>query len=193
MKNIFADQMRIINDHESEKDNAQSIDIKNFLKQTPVFSDQDEQTMEIIVSSGMQKSYKKGNVILFENELGSAIYFVIKGELKVSVINEKGSEVILTFLKESDFFGEMSVLDETEHSANIIAMEDTLLFVIRSNVFQTLLRENSWLSIALIKEIIQRIRTADMKIKTLSLKNSEGKVASVIMELADRTGFTGSN
>ena len=193
LKNFFAGDMRVINDHKYEKDNLKNIDVKNFLKNIPIFSGLDDYTIELVFNSGMQKNYKKGKVILFENEAGSAIYIIIKGQLKVSRIDENGREVILTILKETDFFGEMSVLDESERSASIIAMEDTLLFVIQSNEFHKLIRDHSEISLALIKEMIQRIRRADTKIKSLSLSNSEGKVASVIIELVNSAGVIDNN
>ncbi|MBE2279704.1 MAG: Crp/Fnr family transcriptional regulator [Ignavibacteriaceae bacterium] len=39
-----------------------------------------------------------------------------------------------------------------------------------------------------VQELTKRIRTADMKIKSLSLKDAEGKVATVILQIADDIG-----
>jgi len=50
------------------------------------------------------------------------------------------------------------------------------------------LHDNPEVSIALLQELTQRLRAAGMKIKALSLKDAEGKVATVILQLADDTG-----
>jgi CRP-like cAMP-binding protein len=50
------------------------------------------------------------------------------------------------------------------------------------------LKEHPEISIALMQELSKRLRTADMQIKSLSLKDAEGKVATVIVQLANDQG-----
>ena len=50
------------------------------------------------------------------------------------------------------------------------------------------LKEHPEISIALMQELSKRLRTADMQIKSLSLKDAEGKVATVIVQLANDHG-----
>lgn len=160
----------------------------SFLSYVPIFADLDEETFEKIVSVGNIKSYKKDNVILMEEEDGSALFVIIKGKVKVSRTSNDGREVILSILNESDFFGEMAILDGMNRSATVIAQEDSELFIIQRNEFYNLLRTYPEISIALLEELTRRLRNADMKIKALSLKDAEGKVATVLLQLADDLG-----
>ena len=48
--------------------------------------------------------------------------------------------------------------------------------------------KQSEISIALIQVLIQRIRAADMKIKSLSILDADGRVGTVILQLAEETG-----
>jgi CRP-like cAMP-binding protein len=136
----------------------------------------------------MRKSFTKDSVVLFEHETGSALFVIIQGKLKVSRVSDDGKEVILTILSESDFFGEMAILDGLTRSANVTAMEDSDLFIIQRSEFLDLLQNHPEIAIALLQELTQRLRSADMKIKSLSLKDAEGKVATVILQLADDIG-----
>jgi CRP-like cAMP-binding protein len=106
----------------------------------------------------------------------------------VARTSSDGREVILTILNDSDFFGEMAILDGLSRSATVVAIEDTELFLLQRNDFMTLLHEHPEISIALLQELTRRLRAADMKIKALSLKDAEGKVATVILQLADEIG-----
>ncbi len=54
--------------------------------------------------------------------------------------------------------------------------------------FQDLIQQHPEVSIALLQELTQRLRAAGMKIKALSLKDAEGKVATVLLQLADDMG-----
>ncbi len=159
-----------------------------FLKYVPIFSELEDETLDKIAKLGVRKNFNKDQVVLFEHETGSALFVIINGKVKVSRVSDDGKEVILTILNESDFFGEMAILDGFTRSANVTAMEDSELFIVQRSDFLQLLHDHPEVSIALIQELIQRLRSADMKIKSLSLKDAEGKVATVILQLADDVG-----
>ncbi len=158
------------------------------LQLVPIFSDLPEEVIEQVILVGNKKTYTKESVILVEEEVGTALFVIIKGKVKVSRTSTDGREVILSILSDSDFFGEMSILDGLNRSATVVALEDTELFIIQRKEFLDLLNKHPEISIALLSELTQRLRNADMKIKALSLKDAEGKVATVILQLADDIG-----
>lgn len=164
------------------------LDTNEFLKYVPIFSELDESALDKIAQIGNRKNFKKDSVVLFEHESGSALFIIIEGKVKISRVSDDGKEVILTILSDSDFFGEMAILDGLTRSANVTSMEDSELFIIQRSDFIDLLKNHPEVSIALLQELTQRLRAADMKIKSLSLKDAEGKVATVILQLADDVG-----
>lgn len=159
-----------------------------FLKQVPIFSDLDEESLNIVANSGFLQSYKKDSLILSEEDAGNALFVIVSGKVKVVRSDSGEKEVILAILNESDFFGEMALLDGLNRSANVIAMEDAKLFIIQRSEFLGLLRKYPDVSIALLQELSTRLRASSMKIKALSLKDAEGKVATVLLQLADDIG-----
>ena len=156
-----------------------------FLKSVPIFSGLDDKILNQISRLGSRKVYKKDSTILNENETGSMFFVIISGKVKVSRSSEDGREIILSILNPSDFFGEMAILDGLNRSANVIALETVELFLIQRLDFLNLLNENSEIAISLLQELTRRLRASDMKIKSLSLRDAEGKVASVILQLAE--------
>ena len=160
----------------------------DFLRQIPIFSQLSDDKLGQISKLGTRKNFNKDSVILFEHETGSAFFVVILGKVKLSRVSDDGKEVILTTLNKSDFFGEMSILDGTSRSATVTAMEDSELLIIQRNEFINLLHSDPDISIALLIELARKLRAADMKLKSLSLKDAEGKVATVILQLADDIG-----
>ncbi|MFO7445369.1 MAG: Crp/Fnr family transcriptional regulator [Ignavibacteriaceae bacterium] len=160
----------------------------DFLKYVPIFSDLDDDTLIKISKLGLRKTFKKDAVVLLENESATALFIIVSGKVKISRVSEDGKEVILTILGDSDFFGEMAIIDGQSRSANVTSMEDTDILIIQRNDFLQLLHDHPEVAIALLQELTKRLRSADMKIKSLSLKDAEGKVASVILQLADDIG-----
>ncbi|RJP68393.1 MAG: Crp/Fnr family transcriptional regulator [Ignavibacteriales bacterium] len=160
----------------------------DFLLDVPIFADLDQPTLDKIAGLGKTKSYEKDETILIEEDAGSALFVIIKGKVKVARQSSDGREVILTILSESDFFGEMAILDGLNRSATVVAIENSELFIIQRMDFINLLKEHPEISISLLQELTSRLRAADMKIKALSLKDAEGKVATVILQIADDVG-----
>lgn len=160
----------------------------NFLRNVPIFSELDEAELRKIAKLGVHKKYRKGSIILLEEETGSALFVIVSGKVKVVRADVDGREVILAILGESDFFGEMAILDGLARSASVVAITKAEVFMIHRNDFLRLLHDHPALSISLLKELTMRLRKADTQIKSLSLKDAAGRVASVILQLADDVG-----
>jgi CRP/FNR family transcriptional regulator, cyclic AMP receptor protein len=166
-----------------------SLEKVEFLKSVPIFSELNDDTLQQLSRSGSIQNFSEDSIILSEKEAGSALFIIISGKVKISRISpDDDKEVILSILNPSDFFGEMSLLDGLERSATATAMEDSKIFIIQRNDFLNLLIEHPEVSIVLLQELTQRLRAAGMKIKALSLKDAEGKVATVLIQLADDVG-----
>ncbi len=135
-----------------------------------------------------ERTYPKGGVILFEDGPGGALCLVAGGQVKVVLIGEDGREVILSVLGEGAFFGEMALLDDEPRSAHVIAMEDSVVLALRREDFRARLRASPGVAIALLKELSRRLGRADDQIGSLVLLDVCGRVAELLVRLADEEG-----
>ena len=159
-----------------------------FMRGVPIFTDINENELAKIVRVGVRKKYKKGSIILLEEETGAALFVILSGKVKIIRTDDDGREVILSILGENDFFGEMSILDGLARSASVVAITKTELFMIHRRDFLKLLEDVPAVAVSLLKELTMRLRKADSQIKSLSLKDAAGRVANVILQLADDIG-----
>jgi len=159
-----------------------------FLKYIPLFSELSDDDLREISNLAVRQVYKKDNMILIEEEIGSTMFIILEGRVKISRISDDGREVILSILSEGDFFGEMSILDGQNRSANVVTLEDSKIMVIRREDFLQMLHDYPQIAINLLKELAQRLRRSDAQIKSLSLQNATGKVASTLLRIADDSG-----
>ncbi|MEI7907152.1 MAG: cyclic nucleotide-binding domain-containing protein, partial [Bacteroidota bacterium] len=95
---------------------SEEIDV---LRNVPIFSELSDKDLEHIAALGVRKKYKKGSIILLEEETGAALFVIITGKVKIVRMDDDGREVILSILGESDFFGEMAILDGSTRSASV--------------------------------------------------------------------------
>ena len=161
----------------------------NFLRTVQIFSELEDPDLLKLEALGERKKYEEGSTILREGDPGSAMFVVITGKVKVVRIDEEGNEVILAILGEGEFFGEMAILDGHTRSATVVTIDDSELFVLSQNDIIQLLHDFPAIAISLLKEFAVRLRKANTQIKGLSLKDAAGKVAGVILRLADEFGF----
>jgi CRP-like cAMP-binding protein len=161
----------------------------NELKMIPLFSELDDKALEEIARMSVRQSYKKDNMVLIEEEIGSTMFIILSGRVKISRISDEGREVILSILVDGDFFGEMSILDGQTRSANAVTLEDSELLLIQRENFLRILHDYPQVAINLLKELAHRLRRSDEQIKSLSLQNAMGKVASTLLRIADDSGI----
>lgn len=113
------------------------------------------------------------------------VYFVLNGSLKVLVGDEDGREVILTLLGQGDVFGEMGVVDDLPRSATVIAAGSTDLVVFSQADFRRILQEDFDVCLRLMGKLANRLRDADRKIESLALLDVYGRVARLLLEMAE--------
>ena len=160
-----------------------------FLRNVPIFADLEDPDLEKIARLGSRQRYKKGNIVVLEQESGAALFVIISGKVKVVRMDEDGREVILSMFGPGEFFGEMSLLDGLARSASVVATVRSELLMIHRRDFLELLNEYPPVAVALLAELAMRLRKADMQIKSLSLKDAAGRVANVLLMLADDLGI----
>jgi len=158
------------------------------LKRVPLFSDLSEAELARFSEVAREREYPRNSVILFEDDPGDALYVVSSGQVKVVLIGEDGREVILSVLKEGDFFGEMSLIDDEPRSAHVIAMKDSRLLMLRRDDFQQQIQQHPSVALKLLRVLVQRLRQADAKIGGLVLLDVNGRVARLLLDLAVEGG-----
>ena len=162
--------------------------VTDILRKVPLFGQLAPPDLDRVAEIARERSYPRNSVILFEDDPGDALYVVAQGQVKVVLIGEDGREVILSVMGEGEFFGEMALIDDEPRSAHVIAMEDSSLLVIRREDFQDLLKQTPGIALMLLRELSRRLRRADDKVGSLVLLDVNGRVAQLLLELADEAG-----
>jgi CRP/FNR family cyclic AMP-dependent transcriptional regulator len=50
--------------------------------------------------------YQKGHTVFSQGDVADAVFYILKGKLKLSVISEQGKEAVIAILGPGHFFGE---------------------------------------------------------------------------------------
>jgi CRP-like cAMP-binding protein len=107
-----------------------------------------------------QRHFKRGEVILRENDIGETAFIIEKG--LVEVTHQVGRETIhLATLGPGETLGEMSIVDDKPRSATAISLESTTVTEIHQDELFESLQTDPKLAITLLKSLFERLREAN--------------------------------
>ena len=158
------------------------------LRTMPIFESLSVERLVPIARVAVFRKVPRGTTNLRAGDRTDFVYFILSGVLKVLVSDEEGREVILSNLGPGEFFGEMGVLDDNPRSATVAATTLCELIVVSKTDFRRCLAENFDVSLYIMRSLVKRLRTADRKIESLALMDVYGRVARLLLEMAEEDG-----
>lgn len=75
-----------------------------------------------------RRVYDPGEPIFHQGDIGSGMYFLFQGKVRIVSEDDVRGEVQLAVLEEGECFGELSLLDHGPRSATAVAAERTVLY-----------------------------------------------------------------
>ena len=155
------------------------------LKTFPLFSGFPEDVLASVARVAMMRRFPRGQSVVRAGDRTDYVYFVLTGSLKVVVSDEDGREVILSILGQGELFGEMGMFGEQPRSASVVAVVAADLVMISKQDFRQLMQENFEVAWRIMCNLAERLRNADRKIESLALMDVYGRVAGLLIEMAE--------
>jgi CRP/FNR family transcriptional regulator/CRP/FNR family cyclic AMP-dependent transcriptional regulator len=160
----------------------------DLFREVSLFSDLEDADLESLIAVATRRKFPKDSVIFFEHDPGDALFVILSGRVKVTILSDDGREIILSVLGEKDFFGEMSLLDNETRSATAIAMEDTEVVILHQREFLSIVEKRPRILVLLLAVLSSRLRKANHQIGSLALLDVYGRVAGVLLDMAKESG-----
>jgi CRP/FNR family cyclic AMP-dependent transcriptional regulator len=155
------------------------------LRNVPLFAGLSEDQLNMLARMLVRKSVGRNFMLIGAGDPTDSLYIVITGRLKVLMSDEQGREVILSILGRGEYLGEMGLLDDSPRSASVVTLEPCELLSISKTDFKRSLAENFELSLMVMRGLVKRLREADRKIGSLALMDVYGRVARLLLEMAE--------
>lgn len=112
-----------------------------FLDKIHLFSGLDQGQLAGIASRLEEREVPAGTVIIKRGAKADGFYMVYKGRVKVTLPDAEKGERQIAMLYASDYFGEEALFENRDRSANVIAVEPTVLFFLSRQGFDSLLSQ----------------------------------------------------
>ncbi len=135
----------------------------------PLFESLSESETQVIASRIELRQWPRDSVVIHEGEATNSLYIILSGKVKIFLVDETGEEIILNFLHEGDYFGEVSLFDDGDRSASVMAMADSYFAVLEKDVLLELMSSHPELALAIIKGTTQRVRLLSDNVRSLAV------------------------
>ena len=161
---------------------------ESFLRRIPVFEDLDPADLAMIDRVTTERRIARGATVFTEGEPGEGFHFIRSGKVKVIKLAADGREHILNILGPGEVFAEVLLFNDAPYPATVVAVEDSLVGVIRNRELEALLVQQPRLAVHIIRVMSKKLLYIQSKVKTFALADSQAKIAQTLEYLLERYG-----
>ncbi len=162
---------------------------KAFSELFPLFNTANPETLEWLLSVGVEHEYPTGRAVLMEDAWGNAVYFIMSGWVKVRRLYGDNA-VTLAILGRGDFFGEMAILDESPRSTDVVALSSVKLLSVSAQRFIQTLFKDPQLHHRMLQLMVRRLRQTNVRFQRRHQPPAI-KLANTLVNLAENYGQVG--
>ncbi|PCJ51658.1 MAG: two-component system response regulator [Candidatus Hydrogenedentota bacterium] len=137
-----------------------TIDVKQILRNSPLFAGLDEATLIHIAQKFQVVSFRQGDTIFSEGDVGDTFYVVHEGHVALS--KKIGLwEREMRRLSAGDYFGEMALITQAKRSATVRTLSPTVCACMDEDGFNDLMETDARFAQRMLKLLTERLRQMD--------------------------------
>ncbi|WP_189388394.1 cAMP-activated global transcriptional regulator CRP [Bacterioplanes sanyensis] len=144
------------------------------------------QPLQDFLAQCHKRRYPARSTLIYAGEESDTLYYLLKGSVTVIIEDEDGREMIMAYLNEGDFFGEMGLFDEAQQArtAWVKAKTECEVAEISYSKFRELVDEDSQLMFRLFRQMANRLSRTTRKVGDLAFLDVTGRVARTLLDLS---------
>ena len=163
--------------------------MKTNLHEIRIFSALPAKILQALDNFDVEKSYKKGSMIIWAQDECTAVYFVVSGMVEVFHLARSGREKILECIKPGDSFNLVPVfMEKALNQANVRAVVDSDILSITKKDFLELMQQYPLLSKTVAEYFAMRLTYMVNMVESLALHSVRQRMAIFLINQADQTG-----
>jgi CRP/FNR family transcriptional regulator, cyclic AMP receptor protein len=141
--------------------------------------------MDQFLSSAHKRLHPRGSTIIFAGEASDSIFYIIKGSVSVIIEDDSGREIIVSYLNEGDFFGEIAMLGEGTRTAWVKAKTECEVAELGYQKFIEISQRDTSILHQLISQMADRLGKTTQKVGDLAFLDVTGRVARALLDLCN--------
>jgi CRP/FNR family cyclic AMP-dependent transcriptional regulator len=129
--------------------------------------------------------YATNESIFVQGDTANSVFYVRKGNVKLTVLSKQGKEAVVAILKDGDFFGEGCLAGQQVRMATAVAISDCSIMKLEKAVVMKLLHEEPSFSELFTAHLLSRNIKIEEDLVDQLFNSSEKRLARVLLLLAN--------
>lgn len=155
------------------------------LRSVPLFASLDDDAARDLRNLLSEKTVPQNTRLFRQGDTGDAMYLIESGRVRISIRDDEKQEVTLAELAQGDFFGEMSIIDGRQRSADAQVIESARLAVLSRDAFLLFVRTKPDVALEMLSALTDRLRRTDDLLRSRVSRNANDE-EKARLTLADR-------
>ncbi|HLS66089.1 MAG TPA: Crp/Fnr family transcriptional regulator [Pseudogracilibacillus sp.] len=143
--------------------------------------------LDKILNTGERKFYRKGECIYRQDEVcQDTFYFLVKGLVKISCVDQRGGEAIIDIVSPNNIFGEQAA-NGTTYFSTAEAYENSVVYSLSVHKARKLIESDHEFRMFIYNGLREKLKLLSKRLVIQSLP-SETILATALIELQEKMG-----
>jgi len=159
------------------------------LQKVPTFARLTNDQLALLARSVGTQTFERDETIFHQGSIGSTLYIIVDGQVRIYTVNEAGQEMTVRMLKTGEFFGELALLDGQPRSASVEAMCPTIALTLHRSTFLHIINVYPSIAASLLEAMGARLRLTTVYAEQMANLSASQRVVHQLCELATCYGI----
>jgi uncharacterized membrane protein len=166
------------------------------LRQVPFFALLDDEELAVLAGQVDMTRFAPRQRIYRIGDPGGRAYVLVSGAVRVTTIDDDQQDVVVDEPASGEFFGFASMLDESPHQTNAVALDETVCVEVDRDDIETLIKRRPHAAMDMLSVLGRQIHAAQQLVRVRAARNPN-EVIEEQMTFGERVadgvaGFGGS-
>jgi len=153
-----------------------------------ILRDLDDQALKLVINSAYIKNLTDGSFYFHEEEPATHAYILLEGKVKLIQVTTDGQQVILGFLVPGRVYGIIAILKKVTYPVSAQAVGNCKALVWDHDTLNRLMEKSPRMALNSLRIMSGQIREFQNRVRDLSTKRVEQRIARAILRLARQSG-----
>ena len=130
------------------------------------------------------RTYQVNEQVINRQSDSCDLYFIVDGRARVVNYSLSGREVTFDDREGGTYFGELAAIDGEPRSANVVALEETVVASLSQTDFHDLLNTYPIVAVRILKNLAKIVRISTDRIMDLTTLGANNRVHAELLRLA---------
>ncbi|WP_332632372.1 Crp/Fnr family transcriptional regulator [Halalkalibacter flavus] len=147
-----------------------------------------DKTLTALTEIMYEQHIEAGTYLFWEGDTADKLFYIKKGNVKLTKATSDGKEYILNMFDNGDLFGELSSFMSINYSYNAMALTDCVIGVIQQKDLEILLWQHGEIAVEFLKWTSLLNQITQSKLRDLTFHGKLGALCSTLIRMANSYG-----